>query len=152
MAYDAQTGHGLLWVKQCFPKLTAKKIWKKGRPKFTIMAEQVAGDAPNKYNCLGWVLGQVRDYNGNQDFNEANLNATMAAHGYVPCDDAAQADIDVWYHPTEVGISAEHVSKRESDGMWSSKLGDTGPLIKHKRDGLNGDDYGTVRAHYRRRA
>lgn len=70
--------------------------------------------------------------------------------GYVECT-ADKAVIDVWYqrqdfHELDEGY-AEHVSLLK-DGQWTSKLGDVGAVIAHKRDGLEGDDYGKVRKHF----
>jgi hypothetical protein len=67
----------------------------------------------------------------------------FAALGYVPCDsDTVEAGFEKIAIYTKEGVPI-HASRQQSDGTWTSKLGDLED-IEHTLDGLVGSSYGTV--------
>lgn len=120
------------------------------------------------YNCLGWALNSDEDGIWPQADDElttagnnwpADLPSTptvetftlfLARHGYSPCDDEEHepGTEKLALYALENG-EIQHVARQLRDGTWTSKMGQNGMDVHHKRaEHLECEAYGAIVAYF----
>ncbi|MBT93221.1 MAG: hypothetical protein CMA60_00135 [Euryarchaeota archaeon] len=127
------------------------------RNQFPGLTVEIVERFDNSFNCIAWTIG-VRD---RWVWNEIDLNmdgtssfsefvAFYARHGLAPTSIEAEADVAIFGFEKNGVIDVKHGARRESSGMWLSKMGQGG-IIRH--DNLRvfqGSPYGDLLLMFRR--
>jgi len=112
------------------------------------------------YSCYGWAVGDTtgditeqviverygeRHYSGEDSIRMTDLYAFYSQHGFPDTRRSASADIII-YGTGEVPKHAARKSSIQCEGgrMYTSKLGNRGPLIAHLPHQLEGGVYGNI--------
>lgn len=131
------------WLRDVFPNLGD---------------HQVTSPEDKRYNCVAWAAGDTRNWwwpisdsneaywpaGSSREESLAGFRDVFASFGYAECaDDGLQSGIEkIAIFANAQGVPL-HVARQQSNGRWTSKLGELEDIEHCLRD-LEGNDYGSV--------